>query len=410
MYVALFKCSVLVTVVLGGIWTSTSWAGDWQHEASLSLQSSHETNPQLDSNRRKVTLGQVSPAWTSIYSTETVSASTSLGTTFVRSSDQVVQSNSVRYDTNTTLDASFEKLTARGELNFFRRDFQNTEFNDNELTTDESSASVSEDVTVDDLTFQTRFDRALSPRLSVFADNNYRIVEFSGGDSTNFANATFTAGANGAINDRLVLTPSVGFTRFEPDDTDPTNLFRVQLGANYTASDTSLYELTIGGIKTDTEYDVSLEALYQQEFELFALDASASRDLAPSDDGELREENTVQIGVSHEFSVYTRARVDAEWQVNDDIEARRVGINLTHDLSEDTTIGLRVNFVRSYSDSGTGDQITSSIQTDPFVAWRISEEVDARLSYREVQLDQTGSDRVRTRRLAFLINYATPFE
>lgn len=410
MTVAFCKYGVFAAVLLGGTWSSAALSGDWSHEARLSLQGSHETNPQLDNNRRKVTLGQVVPTWVSNYDGETFAANTAIGATVVRSSDQVAQSNSVRFDTQTSVEAAFEKLKVTGNLNYFRRDFQNTEFNDDELTTDASNASVSEDITVDDVAVQTRFETDFTSNIAGFADNNFRTVKFSGGDSTDFTNDTLLTGAILIVNDRLTVSPSIGYTRFEPENTDPTNLYRVQIGGNYSASDTVLFGLTIGGIKTDTENDVSLDATYQQEFLSFTLDASASRDLAPSDGGELRKEKAIEIGVSHDFSDYTRIRVDAEWQINDDVEARRTGFNLTHDLTQDTSIGVRLNYVRSYRDLVAGEQVTTALRADPFFVWRISEQVDARLSYREVQQDQTGADRVRTRRVAFVLNYSTPFD
>jgi len=410
MAVEYLKYGVIVALAAGSGLPGPANAGDWNHEARLSVQTSHETNPGLDNNPRKVTLGQVAPTWISNYVGETVSGNASLGSTFVRSSDEVAQPNSVRYDVKTDAQKQFETFDVSGAVNYFRRDFQNTEFNDNELTTDAESASVSENITVDDVTVLTRAQKSFSENVTGFANNTYRLVKFSGGNSTDFTNDTVLSGLTMVRSDKLTITPALGYTRFEPEGRDPTNLYRAQFGADIQPNPTTVLGVTFGGIKAGNETDVSLQASYQQQFEYVTVDAALSRDLSPSDGGELRKQKSFEVGVSHNFSDYTRIRVDAEWKKNDDIEARRTGMNLVHELSQDMRVGFSLDFVRSYSDGLTGEQVTTALRADPFLSWRISEEVDARFSYREIQQDQTGQDRVRSRRVAVVVNYATPFD
>ena len=399
-----------VACSMDGPFLRESRAADFTSTARVSTQVSYENNPQLlAENQSHIAEKQISPGWSGALDGETYGIDFDLGMTLVRTSDETITPDSSRYDTTVAGDLDYDRLRLSGSADYFRRAFDNTEFNDNELTTDADTASVSNDVTVDDATLSARLDYDWSDRTSVFVEDTHRIVAFSGGDSTDFTNTTVSTGANYEWNESLTVTPVLELRRFEPADIAPTNVVEASMGVNYQPSDTSLYNVTVGMLKTSEQQAVTLDATYEKTFETFVLQVTGKRNVAPSDNGELRDSKSVGVDLSHDFSEYTRAGVDALWRSNDDLEARRWGFNMSHDFSADIVLGFNLNVVQSITDSATGEATTMQYRADPFVNWTVVENLNARLSYRELWQDAENSEAVNTRRVTLAVTYTHPF-
>ena len=401
---------ILYVCVAGVAFVRTGHAADFTSTARVSTQGSYETNPELaQSNKTHVAEKQLAPGWSGALDGETYGLDFDLGATFVRSSDETITPDSLRYDTTIAGDVDFDLTRLSGSIDYFRRAFDNTEFNDNELVTDADTASVSNNVTVDDITLSSRLEHDWSDRTTLFLEDSLRSVAFTGGDSTDFTNSTVAVGGNYAWSGKLTLTPEIQVRRFEPVDVAPTNVVEANMGVNYQASDTSLYNVTVGMLKTSEQNSVTFDATYEKTFETFVFQLTGNREVSPSDNGELRDSKSVGVDISHDVSDYTRIGLVGLWRSNEALEARRWGFNMSHDFSADVVLGLNLDVVQSITGSAAGETTTMQYRADPFVNWTVVENLNARLSYRELWQDADNSGSVNTRRVTLAVTYTHPF-
>lgn len=400
----------LLTVAASGTLVKNVQAGDLQSTARLTISGAYETNPeQRRSNDRHVAERQLSPVWFGTWDEETYGLDFDFGATFVRTSDETITPDSVRYDTSVGGDIDFDLVRLSGSLDYTRRAFDNTEFNDNELTTDADAASVSDEQTVDDAKVSSRLEYDMSDRTLLFVEDTYRIVSFTGGESTDFTNGTVAAGVTHELSSTLTLTPQLEVRRFEPADNAPTNLVEASLGVNQLLSDISEYNVTIGLLRASSENSITFDASYSHAFEEFILQLTGNRQVSPSDDGNLRESTSIGFDVSHDFSETTRAVFDGVWRTNDDLEARRFGLRVSHDFNDKVALGIDLNVIQSISDNVAGETKTMQYRADPFLNWTLSENLNTRLSYREFWEDEDGLGSVNTRRVTLAVTYTRPF-
>ncbi|RVU34099.1 hypothetical protein EOI86_23575 [Hwanghaeella grinnelliae] len=382
-------------------------AYDLNSTARVTASGSYETNPNLvQSNQRHLFEKRLAPGWSGVLDGETYGLAADFGTSFVRTSDETISPDSLRYDTSLAGNLDFERARTSGGFDYSRRAFNNTEFNDNELTTDETDASVSNAVTVDDASLATRFEYDATELLQVFVDNNYRLVSFTGGNSTSFTSNTVTLGSRYEMSDYLSISPEFEYRIFEPDDSDSQNTYEARLRGNYQASDVTQYNVAIGMIRTKQETNVSLDATYIQQLDDVLLQVTASRSLSPSDDGELRDSKRLSAQVSKPLSDVTTIGADAQFRLNDEVEARRGGFNLTHELSDALVVGFNLNVIETIPDNGSS---TMQYRADPFLNWLVHENVNARVSYRELWQETGSSGSVNTRRISLAVTYTHPF-
>ncbi|WP_425405334.1 hypothetical protein [Hwanghaeella sp.] len=400
----------MTTIATFGALSHGANAADFTSTGRLSIQGSYETNPELRrSNKTHVAERQLSPGWVGEWDGETYGLDFDLGATFVRTSDETITPDSLRYDTTVAGDVDLDRVRLSGSLDYSLSAFDNTEFNDNELTTDADSASVSNDVQVDDVSLTTRFEYDWSDRMSLFLEDSFRAVSFSGGNSTDFTNTTVATGVSYDWSDVITITPRVEYRKFEPADTEPTNVIETSMGINHQLNDTSTYNLTVGMLRTGSERKVTFDASYEKTFEEYVLRLTGNRDVTPSDDGELRESRSLGFDIAHALSATTRAGIDGLWRENDDLEARRLGFNMSHDVSPDVVLGFTVNVVQSISENLAGTTKEMQYRADPFLNWTFAENLNARFSYRELWEDTDNQGSVNTRRATVAVTYTHPF-
>ena len=162
-------------------------------------------------------------------------------------------------------------------------------------------------------------------------------------------------------------------------------------------------------LRTSEESSITFDAAYERTFQDFLLQITGSRDVSPSDNGELRDSKSFVVNINRDFSEYTRGGVTALWRSNDDVEARRWGFNMSHDFSADIVLGLNMDVVETTTDNAAGDSTTMQYRADPFVNWTVVENLNARLSYRELWQDADNSGTVNTRRVTLGVTYTHPF-
>jgi len=409
---ALRRSAILLTASCIAAFPASTQAGDWRTTASVSHTTTYDNNPQLEQDgRQSNTLREVSPSILSAYESETYGLDLDLSGTMVRSRNKTVTGDSTRLELNAANDLDFDRLRLFADVSLTRRANEATEFNDNELTTDASNASVSNDDEVEEMTLSSRGEWDLSELVTLFGTHEYRDVQFSGeGDS--FVNNEYALGASWILSERMDLSPSIGFTRLEPENEqeDNSNLLRADLSANYLYNDKTLATITVGILDFEDERDFSLDAQFQRSFEKSTLSLGLSRDVSPGDESELEVSDSATLGVSYDFSDLTRANVDAQFRENEDTESQRAGFSLVHTYSDKISFGIDLDWIESTDLSDVSEPETTQYRADPFVNWTINEDINARLSYRELQERETDQETVRSRRVSFTIRYSKQYD
>lgn len=388
-------------------------AGDWRTTTSVSQTTSYENNPELGQNgRQSNTLREFSPSILSSYESETYGLDLDLSGTLVRSRNSAVTGDSTRLDLNVANDLDFDRIRLFSDLALTRRAVESSEFNDGELTTDAANATVSNDQEVEEMSLSSRGEWDTSDLVSVFATHNFRNVRFDGGGGDDFVNNDLSLGASWPLSDRLDLTPSLGFTRFEPSNegSDTTNLMRADLRANYLYDDRTLASVSFGVLDFEDTRDYSLDAQLQRSFEKSSFTLGLSRTVSPGDESELEVSDSASLGLSYTFSDLTSANFDAQYRENEDIESQQAGISLVHVYSDKVSFGINFDWIESTDVSNINETETVQYRADPFVTWTLSEDLNARLSYRELQERETDRETVRSRRVSFTISYSKQYD
>ena len=400
-------CAALAVVLQCG----PAAAGDWRTTVGLTQQTIYETNPELGQNgRRSNTLNELSPSVLSAYETETYALDLNLSGTMVRSRNQLVTGDTTRLDLNASNDFDFDTVRVFNNAALSRNAVENTEFNDDELTTDAAAASVTNDETVEDMTISSRLEWDLSDRVTLFGTHELRDVRFDGGNSDNFTNNEISVGGTVLVNDRFDIGPSIGFSRFEPDDDDRTRLLRADLTGTYQISDNALTTIAVGVQDFESSRDISVNASYQHSFDKTVLTFGLTRDVSPGDASALESSDTATVGVSYSFSENTQANLDAQYRETETVEAQQAGLSLVHIFNEDVTVGIDLDWTETTDIGGAVETVTDQYRADPFVAWQINEDINARLSYRELQERETDLETVRSRRVTFSISYSKQYD
>ena len=411
---ALHRCrsASLLTACCIAAFSLSAQAGDWRTTASLSQTTSYENNPELGQNgRRSNTLQELSPSILSAYESDTYGLDLDLSGTMVRSRDTTVTGDSTRLDLNAANDLDLDRARLFADFALSRRAVQSSEFNDDELTTDASDASVSNDEEVEEMTVSSRAEWDMSDLVVLFGTHEFRNVRFDGGGDS-FINNDVSLGASWLLSDRLDLSPSIGFTRFEPENEgeDTTNLVRADLSANYLYNDKTLASLSFGILDFEDQQDFSLNAQVQRSFEKSTLSLGLSRTVSPGDESELEINDTATLGLSYSFSDLTSANLDAQFRENEDTESQRAGISVVHTYSDKVSFGIDLDWIETTDLSVANETETVQYRADPFVAWTINEDLNARLSYRELQERETDQETVRSRRVTFTISYSRQYD
>ena len=405
---ALYAACAAFALVMGA---GQAQAGDWRTTFGLSQQTSYESNPELgQGSRRSNTLNELTPSVLGAYETDTYSLDLDLSGTLVRSRNQTVTGDATRLDLNASNDFDFDRVRFFNDAVLSRDSVENTEFNDNELTTDAASASVTNDETVEELTLSSRLEWDFTDRVILFGTHQRRDVRFDGGTGDSFVNNEFSAGGTVLVNDRLQLGPSVGFSRFEPDDEDRTRLLRADLNGSYQINDNALASVSVGILDFESQQDIGLNASYQHSFEKTILTLGLSREVSPGDNSALETSDTATLGVSYEISDRTQASFDAQYRETETVEAQQAGLSLVHIFSDDVSVGIDLDWTETTDVDSAVESVTDQYRADPFVAWQINEDINARLSYRELQERQTDLETVRSRRVTFSISYSKQYD
>lgn len=352
----------------------TASGGEWTSVFAASLTTSYEDNPTL-SIEDETPNGQLvfNPTLTTLYEEDRYRINVATRVSLVRSADQTVEQDTIRYGSDVDGEYDFETAVVSAAFSLNLDPVRDTEFDDTGQL-----ANVS-DVTRTASSLSFGFSQELNDEWRFNVDESFNMVSFSGGDFTDSTNNRFRISFGHDYSDLLTIAPSIGYDRFEPEGGKPSNTYRVNLGGDYALSDVSNAGLTIGGLLTDGGLGLSATAAYDREFEHITILAEATRDVIPSSAGVLRESTRLSSNLTYQYSEMTGAGISTSW---------------------------RTSSVSGSASSGDTVQMSFS----PFINWVLSEDWGVRLTYRERRQQQASAGTARSRTISIVFNYTLPIQ
>lgn len=354
--------------------SDTASSGEWASVYAISMTTSYEDNPNLSVDDETPN-GELllNPTFTTSYEEERYRINFASNVTLVRSTDQTVQENTIRYGSN--IDGAYDLetgvITASSSLNL--ESVQSTQFDDT------GQFANTSDVTRTSSSLQLGFGRVLNDLWSINFNDSFSMTSFSGGNFIDSTNNSFSVSMGHEYSDVLTITPSIGYDRFNPEGSKPSNTYRLNLGGDYALSDVSGAGLTVGWRLTDGELGFTATANYDREFEKITFSTQANRDVIPSSSGVLRESTGITA-------------------------------NVTYQYSEMTTTGLSASYRTSTESGAINSGDTVQTEFSPFISWVINEEWSARLTFRERQQEQSQGGTASSSFVSVVFNYTLPIQ
>lgn len=372
-------CAALAVGVGLGVAPAVAFAGQWTANVSSLMSTTYNDNPSLATEGKKGRMDfTVNRAVDGKYATDRYSINLSGQADVVASKKEIANrtfsADQVRYKLGAGGEYDFETSVITAVFGLGLDTVQNTEFTDSGILT----SGVMRTNTNLDLGYK----RQLNERWNLNASDNINVVSFSGGSFTGYSNNSLLVGLGGAYSERLTITPSIGYSRYNPDTSPskPSNTIRLQVGGQYELSEKDSLGITLGALRTDGTLGWTALLNYRQEvLEGLVASANVNRDNIPSSDGNIRQSTGLGGGVTYQLTEMTRVGFNADWRVS-------------------SQVGL------------TGSADTTQLTMSPSVNWTLNEKWRASLDLQNRSQKKPSEGTATSRSVTFALNYNLPIE
>lgn len=221
--------------------------------------------------------------------------------------------------------------------------------------------------TVKTYTFAPSYEYQLTQRDSV--DLSFDYTERNYSEATSSDNKRYTLGSHWSheLSERTILRANMSFTRYEAlgiTTATDSDIWRASVGATYKWSERTSITALLGASWQDVEERflplnqitnntnigslASLQWTHQTLHSTY--NASYSRDLSPSSDGDVREQDKFTLGWRYQLSDLTSASLNGSWlKSTDDSQSREfmsISPSYNWQLSRNVTLGARYEYKR----------------------------------------------------------------
>ena len=221
------------------------------------------------------------------------------------------------------------------------------------------------------------YQRQLSERDTLTLSLNYTDRTYSGNTTSNDNQSiALNSGWSHQLADRIALRANLGYTRYESEGRTQTDtqsdIWRVNTGVVYDWSERTSLTLLLGAThqttqtsqvglinqngllllgqvndeSTQTGTSVTVEWGHQSLLNRYS--ASYTRDLVPSSDGAVREQDRLNIGFTRSLSDLSSLRINTTWLQSSDETSSRDYFSLsptyTRELTQDLSMSARYEY------------------------------------------------------------------
>ncbi len=365
--------------VAAGIFPAAAFGGQWTANYSSLVSATYNDNPSLATEDKKGrTDFTVNRAIDGEYAKDRYRIGVTGRANAVASKEEIANrifsADQVRYNLDVNGEYDFDTSVIAAAFGLGFDTVQNTEFAD--------TGNLASDATRTDVKASLSYNRQLNERWNLNASDNISVVSFSGGNSIGSTNNSLLIGLGHAYSERLTITPSIGYSRFEPDSklSKPSNTIRLQVGGDYELSEIDRLGATLGVLRTDGNLGWSALFDYSQEvLEGLVASANVNRDNIPSSDGNIRQSTGFGGGVTYQLTEMTRVGFVANWRVSSQVGA-------------------------------TGSADTTQLTMTPSINWTLNEEWRASLNMQNRRQKQPTDGTATSRSMTFTLDYNLPLE
>ncbi|WP_151669225.1 transporter [Nitrincola schmidtii] len=340
-------CGIVILLPLSG-W---ALAADTGIEGAVSQSLAYDDNFLFRQNAESSVIYTLSPQLTGYYRTPTYVSTLTAAVDIQRHSDFSEydrsnprlgwQQNWLRIRSAYNLGISYQEADQRAEAADDLGDF-----------TTRSKVST--------LTLAPSYQYQWSERDTVSLSFNYTDRTYSG-DTTSNDNQSYSlnSGWSHNLNERVSLRANLGYTRFESEgqlqNDTRSDIWRVNTGVSYDWTERTSLTLLLGVThqKTQTSLErvantsnqtgTSVTLQWNHEALLNNYSASYTRDLVPSSDGAVREQDRLNLGFSRSLSDLSRMAVNASWLQSSDDNGSRDYFSLAPTYTREFTRDLSMN-------------------------------------------------------------------
>ncbi|HER27394.1 MAG TPA: hypothetical protein ENI69_09835 [Rhodospirillales bacterium] len=371
---------LFVGLLLASVLSSPSaLAGQWTANFSTLTSATYNDNPTLATDNQKGRMDfTVNRAIDGEYAKDRYRIAIVGQANVVASKDEIVNSifaaDQVRYDLNMDGEYDFDTSVIAAAFGIGFDTVQNTEFDD--------TGTLTSDVTKTNTSFGLSYNRELNEQWSLNFSDNVAVVSYSGGGFTGYSNNSALVGLSHAYSERLTITPSIGFSRYQPDSNllKASNTLRLQVGGDYQLSENDSLGGAIGVLQTDGNLGWSALLNYEQEvLEGLTASASVNRDNIPSSNGNIRQSTGLDGGVTYQLTEIMRVGINAAWRISSQVGA-------------------------------TGSADTTQLTLSPSANWTLSEKWRASFSAQNRSQKKPNSGTATSRSVTFALDYNLPLE
>lgn len=230
---------------------------------------------------------------------------------------------------------------------------------------------------VSTLTIAPSYQYQLSERDTVSLSFNYTDRAYSG-DTTSNDNLSYSlnSGWSHKLNERVSLRANLGYTRYESEgqlqNDTRSDIWRVNTGVSYDWTERTSLTLLLGAThqktqtsqlafverngllflervaNTSNQTGTSVTLQWNHDALLNNYSASYTRDLVPSSDGTVREQDRLNLGFSRSLSDLSRMSVNTNWlQSSDDASSRdyfSISPTYIRELTRDLSMNARYEY------------------------------------------------------------------
>ena len=220
------------------------------------------------------------------------------------------------------------------------------------------------DGTRDSVTFTPSLSYEVDETNSIVAGFSFQDVSYDTNANTDYTDKSISLSWVHQLNEASSISTNFQFAEYDPDDDDTSDTNSVNVGYDYRASEATSYYFSVGYTKVD-EPDGSSDggtgafAVNHQTDERNNFSLSLSKDYQASGDGDVSDEDRLNLGWNHELSERAQFTLSTEVASRDDTDYYSFEVGSSYQYTPETALSASYRYRGREEDSD--DANSSSI-------------------------------------------------
>ena len=331
-------------------------AYNWSNDYGVDLTAGYHDNIDLsDDNEIDTSSGAVGVFADIVGTTEVSSIRLGLGFTGTTYSDSSLDDETA-YNLSLDTSRSGERLTGFFSVLLDRAAIRETEQLDSEFD--------NQDGTRDSVTVSPGLSYQVNERNSFATSLSFQDVSYDTDSYTEYTDSSVSLSWIHQLDEASSISTNYQFAQYDPDDDDTTDTNSVDVGYDYRASEATSYYFALGYTKADepdgsTDGGTGAFAVNHQTDERNNFSLTLSKNYAASGDGEVSDEDRLNLGWNHALSEKAQFTLSTEVASRGDTDYYSLGVGSSYQYTRETALSANYRYRGREEDSD--DANSSSI-------------------------------------------------